>query len=118
MKLTVGDQGQRALPRFGSRDQLALNRDMKLSAFIHTGRALGQQIFIASIVARDRVAAIYAGADEPRGDNRTCAHDTAEFDPRLDDLAVFNQSGAGFTEAVLDQPFRQSGTPPTSAAPA
>ena len=39
-------------------------------------------------------------------------------DPRFDDLAVLDQRGAGLADPALDQPFRQSDSPRSSAAPA
>ena len=106
----VGYARKRALPRLGARDLLAQDLDIDSRAFADIRGAAREQIFLALVVPSDRVA---SAGDQAGGDDRPGRRRSVERNPRLDDASVLDQRRAGFPDAALDQPLRQSDNPPT-----
>ena len=110
----VGEAREAAFPVFRSAERFAGDFDAKRPAFTDSGNAPRKEECFApsfySHARRDR--------DQLRVDNGAGGRDALASHPRLDDLAIVDQRRAGLTNAALDDPFRQWGSPRSSAVSA
>ena len=100
---------QRSFPRLGSGNGCARDFDLQRCAL---GRLRARRA-AADIPRRsargDCVAAVAPDIGQPRVEDVPARRLPSSCNPRLDDLAVVDQRGAGFADSALDQPFRQVG---------
>ncbi len=101
----LGDAGKGPFPGFGAAEVLARDFDPQFRTLGYARGALGQQIF-TGVGQRDRVAsnALKLCFEDRPGGNRPVPHN-----PRFDDPAVLDQSGAGLADPALDRAIQASG---------
>ena len=99
---------ERALPRLGAGEGFAGDLDVERRAFGDARGALGEEIFLA---VRRAAMALRPPLTSRAARTVPAGMMPSRSDPRLDDLAVLDQHGAGLADAALDQPLRQADSP-------